>query len=126
MSKKIIVADDEPDVLFMTAFSLRTVGGFEVIEARNGLEAVEKAQQVHPDLIVLDIKMPRMNGYEACRRLKEIPELRDVPVIFLSAKGQRQEIEEGLGVGAEDYILKPFAPEELIAKVRRVLGLQKK
>jgi len=126
MSKKIVVADDEPDVLFMTAFSLRTVGGFEVVEARNGLEAVEKAQQVHPDLIVLDIKMPRMNGYEACRKLKEIPELRDVPVIFLSAKGQRQEIEEGLSAGAADYILKPFAPEELIAKVRKLLGQQKK
>jgi CheY-like chemotaxis protein len=125
MSKKIVVADDEPDVLFMTAFSLRTVGGFEVIEARNGLEAVEKAQQVHPDLIVLDIKMPRMNGYEACRKLKEIPELRDVPVIFLSAKGQRQEIEEGLSAGASDYILKPFAPEELISKVRGLLGMRK-
>lgn len=122
MSKKIVVADDEPDVLFMTAFSLRTVGGFEVIEARNGLEAVEKAQQVLPDLIVLDIKMPRMNGYEACRKLKEIPELRDVPVIFLSAKGQRQEIEEGLSAGAADYILKPFAPEELIEKVRKLLA----
>lgn len=121
MSKKILVADDEPDVLFMTAFSLRTVGGFEVVEARNGLEAVEKAQQEHPDLIVLDIKMPRMNGYEACRRLKEIPELRDVPIIFLSAKGQRQEIEEGLSLGAADYILKPFAPEELITKVRGIL-----
>jgi DNA-binding response OmpR family regulator len=126
MSKKIVVADDEPDVLFMTAFSLRTVGGFEVIEARNGLEAVEKAQQVVPDLIVLDIKMPRMNGYEACRKLKEIPELANVPVIFLSAKGQRQEIEEGLSAGAADYILKPFAPEELIAKVRALLSLQKK
>lgn len=125
MSKKILIADDEPDVLFMTAFSLRTVGGFEVIEARNGLEAVEKAQQMHPDLIVLDIKMPRMNGYDACRRLKEIPELRDVPVIFLSAKGQRQEIEEGLSAGAADYILKPFAPEELISKVRKVLGVRK-
>ncbi len=122
MSKKILVADDEPDVLFMTAFSLRTVGGFEVVEARNGLEAVEKAQQVHPDLIVLDIKMPRMTGYEACRKLKEVPELRDIPVIFLSAKGQRQEIEEGLNAGAVDYILKPFAPEELISKVRKVLG----
>lgn len=121
MSKKILVADDEPDVLFMTAFSLRTVGGFEVVEARNGLEAVEKAQQEHPDLIVLDIKMPRMNGYEACRRLKEIPDLRDVPIIFLSAKGQRQEIEEGLSLGAADYILKPFAPEELITKVRTIL-----
>jgi DNA-binding response OmpR family regulator len=126
MSKKIVVADDEPDVLFMTAFSLRTVGGFEVIEARNWLEAVEKAQQVVPDLIVLDIKMPRMNGYEACRKLKEIPELANVPVIFLSAKGQRQEIEEGLSAGAADYILKPFAPEELIAKVRALLSLQKK
>lgn len=126
MSKKIVVADDEPDVLFMTAFSLRTVGGFEVIEARNGLEALEKAQQVQPDLIVLDIKMPRMNGYEVCRKLKEIPALADVPVIFLSAKGQRQEIEEGLSVGAADYILKPFAPEDLIAKVQKLLGLRGK
>jgi two-component system alkaline phosphatase synthesis response regulator PhoP len=122
MNRKILVADDEPDVLFMTAFSLRTVGGFEVIEARNGLEALEKAQREQPDLIILDIKMPRMNGYEACRRLKEIESLRDVPVIFLSAKGQRQEIEEGLSVGAAEYILKPFAPEELIAKVTEVLG----
>ncbi len=121
MKKKILVADDEPDVLFMTAFSLRTVGGFEVIEARNGLEAVEKAQQEQPDLIVLDIKMPRMNGYEACRRLKEIEELANTPIIFLSAKGQRQEIEEGLNAGAADYILKPFAPEELISKVKKML-----
>lgn len=121
MSKKILVADDEPDVLFMTAFSLRTVGGFEVVEARNGLEAVELAQQEQPDLIVLDIKMPRMNGYEACQRLKEIESLRDVPIIFLSAKGQRQEIEAGMNLGASDYMLKPFAPEALISKVRELL-----
>jgi len=126
MSKKILVADDEPDVLFMTAFSLRTVGGFEVIEARNGLEALEKAQQSPPDLIILDIKMPRLNGYEACRRLKEIESLKDVPVIFLSAKGQRQEIEEGLSLGAADYILKPFAPEDLVSKVKEILGRGKK
>ena len=122
MKKKILVADDEPDVLFMTAFSLRTVGGFEVIEARNGLEALERAQQEPPDLIVLDIKMPRMNGYDACRRMKEITALKDVPIIFLSAKGQRQEVEDGLSLGAADYILKPFAPEELISKVREILG----
>ncbi len=125
MSKKILVADDEPDVLFMTAFSLRTVGGFEVIEARNGLEALEKAQQTTPDLIILDIKMPRLNGYETCRRLKEIEALRDVPVVFLSAKGQRQEIEEGMSVGAAEYILKPFAPDELVARVREILARAK-
>ncbi|MGC8874440.1 MAG: response regulator [Chloroflexia bacterium] len=126
MSKKILVADDEPDVLFMTAFSLRTVGGFEVIEARNGLEALEKAQQSVPDLIILDIKMPRLNGYETCRRLKQIEALRGVPVVFLSAKGQRQEVEEGISVGAVDYILKPFAPEELVAKVHEILARQEK
>jgi CheY-like chemotaxis protein len=125
MSKKILVADDEPDVLFMTAFSLRTVGGFEVIEARNGLEALEKAQQTTPDLIILDIKMPRLNGYETCRRLKEIEGLREVPVIFLSAKGQRQEIEEGMNLGAAGYILKPFAPEDLVSKVQEILGRPK-
>ncbi|MBN1485154.1 MAG: response regulator [Chloroflexia bacterium] len=121
MKKKILVADDEPDVLFMTAFSLRTVGGFEVIEARNGLEAVERAKETQPDVIVLDIKMPRMNGYEACAKLKQDPALQDVPVIFLSAKGQRQEIQQGMDLGAAAYILKPFAPEVLISKVRELL-----
>jgi DNA-binding response OmpR family regulator len=121
MSKKVLVAEDEPDILFMIAFSLRTVGKFEVVEARNGLDAVEKAQQEQPDLIILDIKMPRMNGYEACRKLKEIESLKEVPIIFLSARGQQHEIEEGLSLGVTDYIRKPFAPEDLIAKVREIL-----
>jgi DNA-binding response OmpR family regulator len=121
MSKKILVAEDEPDILFMIAFSLRTVGGFDVIEARNGLEAVEKAQQEQPDLIILDVKMPRMNGLEACRRLKEIGSLKDVPIVFLSARGQQHEVDEGLDLGVTEYIRKPFAPEDLVAKVRGIL-----
>jgi len=98
-------------------------GGFDVIEARDGPEAVGKARQELPDLIILDVRMPRINGYEACRRLKELEETKDIPVMFLSARGQRQEIEEGLAAGAIEYMLKPFDPMHLISTVRDILDV---
>ncbi len=117
---KILVAEDERDIRELIAFTLR-FAGFEVELARNGEEAVKKASQVHPDLILMDVRMPRMTGYQACEVLKEMPEMRDVPIIFLSAKGQESEIQQGLQVGATDYILKPFAPDELTRQVKRIL-----
>ena len=119
---KILVADDEPDVLFMTSFSLRSLGGFEVIEAHNGAAAVELALQVTPELLVLDIKMPRMTGYEACRELRKYPQFASTPIILLSAKGQKTEIEEGWESGATEYMLKPYAPATLIGRVRELLS----
>jgi CheY-like chemotaxis protein len=83
-------------------------------------EAVELAQK-EPDLILMDVRMPKMTGYEACRQMKSIPEIRDIPVVFLSAKGQESEIQTGLESGAEEYILKPFAPDELVKQVQAVL-----
>ncbi|NTU64892.1 MAG: response regulator, partial [Chloroflexi bacterium] len=74
-----------------------------------------------PDLILMDVRMPKMTGYEACRQMKAIPETRDIPVVFLSAKGQESEIQTGLESGAEEYILKPFAPDELVKQVQVVL-----
>lgn len=122
MTAKILVADDEPDVLFMTSFSLRSLGGFQVFEAHDGSEAVEIALREIPDLIVLDIKMPRMTGYEACRQIRRQPQFADTPIILLSAKGQKTEIEEGWEAGATEYMLKPYAPATLIGRVRELLS----
>jgi len=117
---KILVAEDERDIRELIAFTLR-FAGFEVELASNGAEAVEKAPDAIPDLILMDVRMPRMTGYQACEALKENPITRDIPVVFLSAKGQESEIQEGLEVGAMEYILKPFAPDELTAQVNRIL-----
>ncbi len=117
---KILVAEDERDIRELIGFTLR-FAQYEVELARNGAEAVAIAPQVQPDLILMDVRMPVKTGYEACEELKQNPITKDVPVVFLSAKGQESEIQEGLAVGAMDYILKPFAPDELTAKVREIL-----
>jgi CheY-like chemotaxis protein len=117
---KILIAEDERDIRELVIFSLQ-FGGFTVVQATNGVEAVEQAQKELPDLILMDVRMPKMTGYEACRQVKSLPELRDVPVVFLSAKGQEGEIQTGLEAGAEEYILKPFAPDELVKQVQAVL-----
>jgi two-component system alkaline phosphatase synthesis response regulator PhoP len=118
---KILIAEDERDIRELIAFSLQGLGGFSVVQASNGVEAVERATAEIPDLILMDVRMPRMTGYDACKKLKENDSTRSIPVIFLSAKGQDQEIQQGLAVGAEEYILKPFAPDELVNQVRGVL-----
>jgi CheY-like chemotaxis protein len=117
---RVLVAEDEADIRFMTCFSLR-YGGFEVIEAVDGAQALELAQQTAPDLILLDAKMPRLDGYETCRRLKALPAVQHIPVVFVSALGQEQEIARGRSAGAVDYLLKPYVPEDLIKKIRGIL-----
>lgn len=117
---KILIAEDEPDIRDLVAFTLR-FSGYEVVTGTNGEEAVELAKQELPDLILLDVRMPRMTGYEACKQIKADPSLEDVPVVFLSAKGQEAEIRNGMESGAEEYLLKPFAPAQLIERVRSVL-----
>ncbi len=118
---KILIAEDERDIRELIAFSLQGLGGFKVVQASNGMDAVERAAAELPDLILMDVRMPRMTGYEACKKLKENDSTKSIPVIFLSAKGQESEIQQGLSAGAEEYILKPFAPDELVNQVRGVL-----
>lgn len=118
---KILVAEDEKDIRELVTFTLRGLGKYEVIQAVNGEDAIEKAKAERPDLILMDGRMPRMSGYEACLELKKIEATRDIPVVFLSAKGQESEIQDGLTAGAHDYILKPFAPDELVNRVREIL-----
>jgi len=117
---KILVVEDERDIRELIGFTLR-FAGFEVVLAANGAEAIEKAPQVQPDLILLDVRMPRMTGYEACRHLKENPATSTIPIVFLSAKGQDGEIKRGLDSGAVEYIVKPFAPDELTSQVKDIL-----
>jgi DNA-binding response OmpR family regulator len=117
---KILVAEDERDIRELIAFTLR-FAGFDVTLAKNGVEAVELVMTENPDLIILDVRMPKMTGYEACRQIKENPATKNTPVLFLSAKGQEAEIQQGLASGAEEYILKPFVPDELVTRVKDIL-----
>lgn len=116
----ILVAEDERDIRELINFTL-SFAGHTVTQAANGAEAVEKAQEVLPDLIMMDVRMPRMTGYEACRRMKEVDSIKDIPVVFLSAKGQDDEVQTGIEAGAIAYILKPFAPDELTQQITEIL-----
>jgi DNA-binding response OmpR family regulator len=118
---KILIAEDERDIRDLITFTLG-FAGFEVVAAANGEEAVNLARQEIPDLILMDVRMPRMTGYEACALMKTDLKLKDIPVIFLSAKGQDSEIQTGLQAGAADYLLKPFAPDQLTARIQAVLA----
>ncbi len=117
---KILIAEDERDIRDLVAFTLR-FAGHEVVVATNGEEAVETALQANPDLILMDVRMPRMTGYEACKVMKANPDLKDIPVVFLTARGQESEIQQGLDAGAEEYLLKPFAPDQLTTRVKAIL-----
>lgn len=120
---RILVAEDVLDIRELISLTLRH-SGFEVICAADGVEAVEAANVHDIDLILLDVLMPRMTGYEACRKLRGQEATRNIPIIFLSAKGQESEVRAGKEAGADDYIIKPFAPAELTQKVRESLRLR--
>jgi len=117
---KILVAEDERDILDLITYTLR-FANYEVVAASNGEEAVSLAKQEIPDLILMDVRMPRMTGYEACETIKMEENLRNIPVIFLSARGLDSEIQTGLQTGAVEYLLKPFAPDLLIARIQAIL-----
>ncbi len=116
----ILVAEDEPDIRELVSFILH-YAGHAVITANNGEEAVQLAGQNVPDLILMDVRMPRMTGYDACKAIKSNPLISHVPIVFLSAKGQESEVQTGMLVGAEAYLLKPFAPDQLTEKIEAIL-----
>ena len=118
---RILIAEDEPDIRELVAFTLR-FAGHEVVATSNGEEALHKASEYIPDIILMDVRMQRMTGYDACRAMKADPLLKNIPVVFLSAKGQDSEIQTGLDAGAEEYMLKPFAPDQLTERVKVILG----
>jgi len=119
--KRVLVVDDEVYILQILEFSLE-MEGFDVATAQNGEEAIAQALENPPDLVVLDIMMPRMDGYEACRRLKTDPRTQNTPVILLSAKGRSIDQEIGFEAGAEEYITKPFSPRKLVERIKALLA----
>ncbi|MCK4349838.1 MAG: response regulator [Candidatus Krumholzibacteria bacterium] len=125
MSKgKILVVDDEINITQILQFSIGAEG-YDVITAQNGEEAIDKARREQPDLIILDIMMPRIDGYEACRILKANPLTKNIPVVLLTAKGQDIDKRLGQEVGAIDYIVKPFSPNKLIDRIHKLLSCTK-
>jgi len=122
MSKgKILVVDDEIYIVHILDFSLG-MEGYEVITALDGEQALEKVKAEKPDLIVLDIMMPKLDGYEVCKNIKSSAETQHIPVILLSAKGRNVDQKLGFDVGADDYITKPFSPRKLVERINQLLG----
>jgi two-component system alkaline phosphatase synthesis response regulator PhoP len=118
---KILVVDDEIYIVHILDFSLG-MEGYEVLTASDGEQALETAQREQPDLIVLDIMMPKLDGYETCKLLKADDRTRQIPVILLSAKGRHTDQKIGYEVGADDYITKPFSPRKLVERINTLLG----
>lgn len=119
---KILVVDDEAYIVHILEFSLG-MEGYEVVTAFDGEEAIVKAEREEPDLIVLDIMMPKLDGYETCRRLKTSDKTKDIPIILLSAKGRSMDQKVGLDAGADEYITKPFSPRKLVERISTHIGL---
>ncbi len=118
---KILAVDDEPNILLSLEYILEQEG-YDVHVARDGDEALDLARRIRPDLILLDVAMPRKDGYEVCRILRQSQDLAHTKVVMLTAKGQPLERKKGLEVGADLYITKPFSTDDLLDKIRRVLS----
>ena len=118
---KILLAEDEEHIAKMVVFKLNKAG-YEVTHAENGEEAIAMAKGSLPDLILLDVMMPIFDGFEVLKQLKELEGLKDTPVIMLTAKSEEEDTLKGFDLGATDYMVKPFRPAELLARVKRVLG----
>ena len=117
---KILIVDDEKDILEFLSYNLRKEG-FEILTANNGLEGLEMATKEVPDLIILDVMMPEMDGIEACEKIRETPSLEDTLVLFLTARAEEYSELAGFTAGADDYITKPIKPKLLISRVKAIL-----
>ncbi len=117
---KVVVIEDEPDILELIEYNLRREG-FEVATATSGRAGLSVIGREKPDIVLLDLLLPGLDGLDVCRRLRAVESTRDLPVIMVTARGEESDVVLGLGVGADDYIHKPFSPRELIARVRAVL-----
>ena len=119
--KLVLVADDNDDILSLVTFRLQRAG-YSVIQARDGEEALRMACDHQPSLAILDLMMPRLDGYEVTRGIRRDPAIADMPVVLLTARSQEGDVARGFDVGADDYIRKPFSPQELLARVEAVLA----
>ena len=121
--RKILVVDDQPDNVDLLEQALEDAG-FDVVTAENGKKAIEEAEKESPEVILLDVMMPEMDGYQACKKLKENPKTRSIPIIFLTANAGERHVIKGLGLGAHDYVTKPFNEGELVARIKVMLRIR--
>lgn len=121
MTHKILIADDEPNIVVSLEFLMKKEG-FEVAVARDGEETLAQVASFHPDLLLLDIMMPRKSGFEVCEALRADPAKAGLLIVMLTAKGRDTEVAKGLAIGADAYITKPFSTKELVLKVKEMLG----
>lgn len=120
-NKTVLIVDDEPNIILSIDFNLKK-NGYNTLIARNGAEALKILQETQPNLILLDIMMPNVDGYEVCKFVKTNPELKHIKVVFVSAKSKEIELKAGFEIGADDYITKPFSNKVLIQRVQALLN----
>ena len=119
--KKILIVDDEKALVSLVALHMQTAG-YEVLTANDGWSAIDVCKRDKPDLVILDLMLPKLNGWEVCRRLREDEATKDIMVVMLSARSDDNDKLRGFDVGADDYMTKPFSPRELVARVKRILA----
>jgi DNA-binding response OmpR family regulator len=117
--RKVLIVDDEPNIVTALEFLLKR-SGYEVLLATNGAEALEQVESHRPDVVLMDVMMPIKSGFEVCQRMRERPELAQIKIVMLSAKGSEAEVSKGLSLGADLYITKPFSTQELVATINRL------
>lgn len=122
MAKKILIADDEQNIVISLEFLMKREG-FDVVVANDGEEAVRRIRAELPDLVLLDVMMPKKSGFEVCQEVKADPALQAVRILMLTAKGRDTEVAKGLALGADAYMTKPFSTRDLVARVRSMLGM---
>lgn len=121
MTKKILIADDEPNIVISLEFLMKREG-YEVLIANDGEEAVARIRKDAPDLVLLDVMMPKKSGFEVCQEIKSDPQMHPTRILMLTAKGRDTEVAKGLALGADAYMTKPFSTKELVERVRDLLG----
>jgi len=121
MTKKVLVCDDEPYIVESVSYVVRKAG-YDVVVAEDGLEALNAVKREKPDLVFLDIMMPKISGYEVCRQVKEDPETRSAYIVMLTARGQEEDERRALDMGADEFMTKPFSPRKMRAKLDEILG----
>ncbi len=121
MSRKILIVDDEPNIVLSLEFLMQQ-SGYDVAIARDGAEALEKMATFQPDLVLLDVMLPQINGFELCQKIRENPAWDQRKIVMLSAKGRESEVSKGLALGADAYITKPFSTRELVERVAALLA----
>ncbi len=121
MAQRILIVDDEPNIVVPLEFLMKREG-YEVAVAGDGQAALEAVARGAPDLVILDVMLPRMSGFEVCRQIRADARWRGLKILMLTAKGRDSEMEKGLGLGADAYVTKPFSTRDLVAKIRALLG----